>query len=214
MTKLRNSADELGSRDPVMAALVERYGYPVWGRKLRVDGRFEYLARSICYQQLTGKVAAIIWSRTVNLIGGTVSPEAFLGKTVRKLRTAGLSQNKALALQNLAAHVADGRVNLASLGRRRPEQVIEELVQVRGIGRWTAEMFMIGALHHLDVWSTGDLGIRKGYALAHGQQEIPQQKALVPLGDPYRPYRSIASHYFWKLADDAKDSSTEGVSVD
>lgn len=202
MSRLRAATDELATRDRVMAKLIRRFGYPAWGRKPHVSQRFEYLARSICYQQLAGKAAATIWARTVNVVGGTVTPEAILSKTVRRLRTAGLSENKALAIRDLAAHVHDGRVDLSGLGRRSPERILEELIQVRGIGRWTAEMFMLGALHHLDVWATGDLGIRKGYALAYGLQQVPTEKALEPLGEPLRPYRSIASHYCWRILDD------------
>ena len=178
-----------------------RFGYPRWGRKPRADERFLYLARSICYQQLAGKAAAAIWGRTVDAIGGTVTPETLLATPVKRLRGAGLSQNKALAVRDLAAHVAQADVDLQRIGRRTPEAIVEELTQVRGVGRWTAEMFMLGALHHLDVWSTGDLGVRRGYAIATRRSELPSARDLLPLGNRFRPYRSIACHYFWRLAD-------------
>ncbi len=201
MSVLQRAADELGSRDPVLAALIDRFGYPTWGRKPRMAERFETLAEAICYQQLSGKAAATIWSRTVDAIGGHATPAAFLSTPMETLRSAGLSNNKALALLDLSAHVADGRVDLSSAGRRNENTVIDELIQVRGIGLWTAEMFLISALHRMDVWSTRDLGIRKGYAAAYGLADVPTAHDLEPLGDPFRPYRSVASHYFWAIAD-------------
>ena len=198
---LREAADELGRRDPVMARLVDRFGYPTWGPKPKVADRFATLARAICYQQLSGKAAGTIWGRTIDAIGGTVEPEAFLVTPYETLRSAGLSNNKTLALLDLASHVADGRLNLDSAGRRNENAVIDELIQVRGIGLWTAEMFLMSALHRMDVWSTRDLGIRKGYAVAYGLATAPTAEELEPLGDAFRPYRSIASHYFWKIAD-------------
>ena len=204
--KLRAAADELASRTNVMRKLVKQFGYPKWPAKPKADRRFETLAKTICYQQLAGKAAATIWSRTVARIGGTVTPRAFLKFSPDELRQAGLSKNKALSMLDLSVCVLDGRVNLASAGRRMEETVIDELVQVRGIGKWTAEMFLISALHRMDVWSVGDLGIRRGYGLALGWKEMPTAAELGPLGDPFRPYRSVASHYFWRVADTASGS--------
>ncbi len=198
---LKRAADELGSRDPVIARLIEEHGYPTWGPKPKIAQRFETLARAICYQQLSGKAAGTIWARTCAAIGGEVTPDAFLQTPMTALRKAGLSNNKALALLDLAAHVAEGRLDLASAARRDENEVIDELMQVRGIGLWTAEMFLISALHRMDVWSTRDLGIRKGYAAAYGLSAVPSAVELEPLGDPFRPYRSVASHYFWATVD-------------
>ena len=148
--KLRAAATELASRCKVIARLVKTHGYPRWPRKPSVEQRFETLARTICYQQLAGKAAGTIWGRTVELIGGEVTPAAFLRFDVDGLKQAGLSRNKALSMLDLATHVSDGRLDLSSAGRRSESTVIEELVQVRGIGKWTAEMFLISALHRMD----------------------------------------------------------------
>ena len=198
---LRQATDTLVQRDAVIRRLHALFGYPAWGRKPKVDERFAYLARSICHQQLAGKAAATIWGRTVDAVRGEVTPAAFLAVSPRQLRAAGLSQSKSMAVLDLARHVAEDRVDLRAIARRDPESIVEELTQVFGVGRWTAEMFMLGALHHLDVWSTGDLGVRRGFALATRRKQLPDPQAMLPLGDRFRPYRSIACHYFWRLAD-------------
>jgi len=198
---LQRAADELANRDPVVAGLVDLYGYPTWGPKPKVADRFETLARAICYQQLSGKAAATIWGRTLELVGAPLDPRAVLSTSVPQFRSAGLSNNKALALLDLAAHIVDGRVDLGSAARRNENTVIDELVGVRGIGLWTAEMFLISALHRMDVWSTRDLGIRKGYTAAFGLASVPTAEQLEPLGNPFRPFRSVLSHYLWLVAD-------------
>ncbi len=207
--RLRAATDELATRDSTMRSLIERFGPPHWGSKPPVRRRFEHLARSICYQQLAGKAAATIWGRTVTRIGGQVTPRAILDQSASDLRTAGLSQNKALSLRDLAAHVDDGRIDLSVIGRKKDDDVIEQLTQVRGIGEWTAQMFLIFALHRLDVWAAGDLAVRRGYAQAYHCQPIPTAKQFQPLGAPFRPYRSLACHYFWKTVDDDDDAWTD-----
>jgi 3-methyladenine DNA glycosylase/8-oxoguanine DNA glycosylase len=114
------------------------------------------------------------------------------------LRAAGLSANKLASLRDLSAKVLDGTVELARLSRRTDEEVVASLVTVRGIGRWTAEMFLIFELRRLDVWPVDDLGVRQGYALAWAVDPPPLAKELVPLGEPFRPYRSIVARYCWE----------------
>jgi DNA-3-methyladenine glycosylase II len=118
------------------------------------------------------------------------------------LRTVGLSRNKALSLRDLAAKLLDATVVLSprELARQRDEEIITRLTTVRGIGRWTAEMFLLFQLHRLDVWPTGDLGVRRGYGLAW-TIPMPTAKQLEPLGEPFRPYRSVAAWYCWRAAE-------------
>ncbi len=120
---------------------------------------------------------------------------------VEALRGAGLSGNKAASIRDLSEKVLDGTVELDRMNRLSDDEVIAELVTVRGIGRWTAEMFLMFQLGRLDVWPVDDFGVRKGYAALHGMTEHPTAKALVPLGDPYRPHRSVAAWYCWRAAD-------------
>lgn len=192
---------ELAARDPVFAELVERHGPARFRPKPRVADRFEHLARSIAYQQLAGRAAAVIWGRVRGLVDGPFTPDGVLALGEPPLRAAGLSGAKTAALLDLAAHVADGRLDLGVLGRLDDEAVVAQLVQVRGIGRWTAEMFLMFVLHRLDVWPVTDLGVRNGYARAHGLAEAPTPAELAEAGERLRPFRSVAAWYCWRAVD-------------
>jgi 3-methyladenine DNA glycosylase/8-oxoguanine DNA glycosylase len=159
------------------------------------------LARAICYQQLAGRAAATIHGRFVTAVGGEVTPAHVLAAPPDALRGAGLSAAKAAAIKDLAEKVAGGEVALDRIGRLSDEDVIAHLIQVRGIGRWTAEMFLLGTLGRLDVWPVGDYGVRAGFAAAWGLAEIPSPDALTGHGEPFRPYRSIVAWYCWRVAD-------------
>jgi 3-methyladenine DNA glycosylase/8-oxoguanine DNA glycosylase len=192
---------ELAELDPVFAELVEVHGPARFQTPPRVDDRFETLARSIAYQQLAGRAAATIWGRVRDTVPGPFEPEAVLAVGIEPLRAAGLSGAKTAALLDLAAHVDDGRLDLTRLGRLDDEAVVEQLVQVRGIGRWTAEMFLIGGLRRFDVWPVTDLGVRVGHARAHGLPEPLSPADLLVEGERLRPYRSIAAWYCWRVVD-------------
>ncbi len=190
----------LAAQDRVMAGLVSRHG------RCRIAGRtglthFAYLARSIVFQQLAGAAASTIHGRFAALMDGDVSAQAVLGLRTRQLRGAGLSENKARSVQDLAQKVVAGEVQLDRIARQRDESIIDHLVQVRGIGRWTVEMFLMFQLRRLDVWPTLDLGVRKGYQQAYGLTELPKPRELESLGDDFRPYRSVAAWYCWRAAD-------------
>ena len=198
----RLGVDRLGTCDPVMADLIERHGPPPLHPRVPTPLRFDALARSILYQQLAGKAAAAIHARFSAALGGTATAESVLAAPPGLLVSCGLSRAKAAALCDLAEHVVDGRLNLTRIGRLPDERVIEQLVQVRGIGRWTAEMFLLRTLGRLDVWPTGDLGVRAGFALGWKLPDVPSPKELEALGDPFRPYRSLVAWYCWRAADD------------
>jgi 3-methyladenine DNA glycosylase/8-oxoguanine DNA glycosylase len=192
--------DELAALDPVMEALIAEHGPPrqLFSRR-RGRSRFELLAESICYQQLAGKAAEAIWGRVRGLVDGPFTPEAVLALGAGPVRAAGFSNAKVASVLDLSAKVASGAVRLDRIGRLDDEAVIEQLITVRGIGRWTAEMFLMFTLHRLDVWPVGDLGVRAGYGRAYGLATMPTAKELLPLGDRFRPWRSLAAWYCWRV---------------
>ena len=194
------AAAALAERDPVIAALFDRVGPPTLRKPF--DTHFAALVRSIVYQQLAGKAAAAIHGRLVEALDGDVRPETLAALPDEAMRAAGLSANKSASLRDLAAKVLDGTVVLDPPGLRREpdEEVIARLSTVRGIGVWTAQMFLLFQLRRLDVWPTGDLGVRRGYGLAW-KVPMPTPKQLEALGDPFAPYRSVAAWYCWRACE-------------
>jgi len=191
-----SAAEHLAAADPHMAAFIERAGElpdrPGAGDPLTS------LARAIVFQQLAGRAAAAIYRRTLELIGGAMTPAAILARSHDELRSAGLSNNKTLALIDLATKATDGTVPLDELAALSDDEIVERLVTVRGIGRWTAEMFLLFELRRPDVWPVDDLGVRNGYSLIHELPEMIKPKQLQAEGDRYRPFRSTAALYCWQ----------------
>jgi 3-methyladenine DNA glycosylase/8-oxoguanine DNA glycosylase len=196
--RLTDAARELAKKDPVMKRLIAEHGLPDLGGRRTGRSRFEQLAEAICYQQLAGKAAEAIWLRVRTLVDGPFTPEAVLAVGYDAVRSAGFSNAKALSLLDLASKVAAGEVRLDRIGRLSDEAVVAELTPVRGIGPWTAEMFLIFTLKRLDVWPVGDYGVRAGYAVAYDLAAMPSSKELMPLGDKFRPYRTLAAWYCWQ----------------
>jgi 3-methyladenine DNA glycosylase/8-oxoguanine DNA glycosylase len=159
---------------------------------------FASLARAILYQQLAGRAAAAIHARFVQAIGGEVTPQAVLSTSPEALRSAGLSGNKAAAIVDLATKVADGTVPLAKLHELDDEEIISRLSSVRGIGRWTAEMFLLFELRRPDVWPVDDYGVRNGWTLLHSLPAIITPRDLRQEGERFRPFRSVAAWYCWR----------------
>ena len=190
----------LADRDPVIARLLAEAGPPRFSRPN--DSHFGALVRAIVYQQLAGAAASAIHGRLLAKLGGEVSPETLLGLSAEDMRAVGLSANKTSSLRDLAVKVSDGTVELSAraLTRQRDEEVTARLSAVRGIGPWTAHMFLMFQLRRLDVWPTGDFGVRRGYGLAW-RVPMPSARELEPLGDPYRPYRSVAAWYCWRAVE-------------
>jgi 3-methyladenine DNA glycosylase/8-oxoguanine DNA glycosylase len=195
-TTLRAAIDEVASRDPVLAELVARVG-PIGHRPRDSDGPFGALVRAIVFQQLAGRAAQAIFGRLRATVGDTLTPETLNAASDTALRAAGLSANKLASLRDLSAKVLGGTVVLTRTSRRSDDELIASLVTVRGIGRWTAEMYLMFQLRRLDVWPVDDLGIRQGYGLAWKLDPPPTAKQLEPLGDRFRPYRSIVARYCW-----------------
>jgi DNA-3-methyladenine glycosylase II len=194
------AAEILATRDRVLAGLIATAGPIRIGR--RTGSHFAGLVEAIVYQQLAGAAARAIHGRLVAALDDDVRPEALLALSDEALRAAGLSANKARSLRDLAAKVLDGTVILSprGLSRQSDEEVIARLSTVRGIGPWTAQMFLMFRLRRLDVWPTGDFGVRQGYGLAW-KVPMPTARELEPLGDPYRPYRTVVAWYCWRAVE-------------
>jgi DNA-3-methyladenine glycosylase II len=192
-------ARTLADRDPVIAGLVALAGLPRVPRSGETP--FAALVRAIVYQQLAGAAAAAIHRRLLAALDDNPTPEALLTLDAPTLRAVGLSANKAASLQDLAAKALDGTVllNRPGLARQTDDEVIARLSTVRGIGPWSAQMFLIFQMRRLDVWPTADLGVRHGFGLAW-DISTPTARELEPLGEPFRPYRSVLAWYCWRAA--------------
>jgi len=195
----------LAASDPTMAALIERIG-PI-DIETRLQRRKEErpidaygaLLRAIIGQQLSTKAARTIYLRVIDLFGGrTPSPEELLAAEEEELRACGLSGRKTEYVRDLASHVLGGELELDRLQELGDEEVIAEIVAIRGLGQWTAEMFLLFHLERPDVLSGGDLGIRKAIQIEYGLEEMPPPKQVIEIGEPWRPYRSLASLYLWE----------------
>jgi DNA-3-methyladenine glycosylase II len=199
------ATDELAGRDPVIARLVAAAGPCGLGGRRELT-HFGSLCRSITFQQLGGKAASTIFGRFVVAAtgGGTavdLTPEGVLACTEEEMRAAGLSAAKTRSIRALSERAASGELPLDDVHAVGDEELIERLSAVPGIGRWTAEMFLMFQLGRLDVWPVGDLGVRKGYATAWGLPEMPTPKELDACGETFRPYRSVAAWYCWRAVD-------------
>ena len=187
------------AEDPTFGPWVSRVGsirVPV-----AIEDPFGYLARAIIYQQLAGPAARTIHGRVVDALGGDVTPKSVLRMRGPRLRTAGLSANKLASIQDLARKVTSHEVDLSDLETQTDDEVIGRLTLVRGIGPWTAQMYLMFRLHRPDVWPVGDLGVRAGFAKIQGLAGSPDPKELGPLGERYRPWRSAAAFYCWRALD-------------
>lgn len=196
----RAAAQQLADRDPVIARLVAEAGLPSF--PVPKETHFGTLVRAITYQQLAGNAARAIHGRLIAALDGEVEPERLLKLSDEALRAVGLSHAKVASLRDLSAKVLDGTVVLAprQLAHQSDAEIAARLTSVRGIGRWTADMFLMFQLRRLDVWPTLDLGVRNGYALAWNVP-TPTAKELDLVGEAYHPYRSIVAWYCWRAVE-------------
>ena len=196
----RAAVAALRAADPMLRRLIDGCG-PVTLR--RSEGRpFDALLRAIVYQQLSGRAAGAIYARVAALFdGGRPTPQALAALAPERLRAAGLSRAKTLALHDLAAKARRGVVPGPRTARAlSDEEVVERVVQVRGVGRWTAEMLLLH-LGRPDVLPATDLGIRRGFARACGLDGLPEAEEVLAYGERWRPWRSVAALYLWRAAD-------------
>jgi DNA-3-methyladenine glycosylase II len=205
--------EALAATDPTMAALIERIGEIDLETRLerraeeRPGDAYGALLRAIVGQQLSTKAARTIYLRVLEIFGGeTPSPEQLLDASTEDLRGAGLSGRKVEYLRDLASHVLSGELELDRLDELSDERAIEEIVAVRGLGRWTAEMFLLFHLQRPDILSGGDLGIRKAIQIEYGLEEMPSPEEAERLGERWSPHRSLASLYLWESLHNAPDA--------
>ena len=188
----------LRTNDPVLSAIIERVGPygMIYGQP-----NFESLVRSIVYQQLSGKVAKVIYARLSAAVKGAVTPGTILKLRPSRMRSLGLSTAKTAYIRDLARHTRDGKVVFEHLPGLPDDAVIECLTQVKGIGPWTAQMFLMFALRRNDVLPTGDLGIRSAMRKAYSLEGLPTPAEMERLAQSWRPYCSVASWYLWRSLD-------------
>jgi DNA-3-methyladenine glycosylase II len=197
-------------RDPVLAALIKAHGPCGLAAAQRKD-HFSALVRAITFQQLSTKAAATIYGRLMALVPGEApTPEALARLTEDQLRSAGMSRQKGAYLRDLSEKVMSGSLDLDALESMTDEDVIKSLVQVKGIGRWSAEMFLIFRLHRPDVLPVGDLGIVTAIQRAYRWRKRPTPARMMKLGEAWRPYRSVASWYLWRSLDNVPVAQTNG----
>jgi DNA-3-methyladenine glycosylase II len=203
-----NELRALAARDPALGRALRRLpsypGFPAPADRRR--SHYDALARAIVYQQITGKAAQTILRRVTALTPGPrfPSPPEMAALTDDALRGAGLSRGKTAAVRDLAQRVASGALSLQTLGRRADADVIEHLVQVRGIGVWSAQMFLLFRLGRLDVFAPGDLGLREGIRILDGLAERPGERAAEARAACWAPLRSVASWTLWRLVEDER----------
>ena len=195
---MRKAINHLKNSDPVLSAIIERvgayrmeYSEPVFGS----------LAEAILYQQLNGKAAVTIFNRFADLAGRPLTPEGILKLSVEQMRGAGLSKQKLAYLRDLAARTQAGELDFAKLPDLSDDEVIKHLTQVKGIGVWTAHMFLMFALRRPNVLPTGDFGVRMAIKKHYRKRKLPKPEQMEKIAKCWEPYRSVACWYLWKSLD-------------
>ena len=196
----RKARMHLSKADPILARIIAEVG--ALGIQPRRE-RFQALARAIIFQQLAGAAANAIYGRFVALFPGVEfpSPEQVLAKTVPELRAVGLSEKKALYIRDLAEHIRDGKLNFHLFHRMTDEEIIDHLIMVKGIGRWTAEMFLMFNLGRPDVMPADALGVQNAIRRHYKMRQRPNRKRLLKHAERWRPYRTAAAWYLWRSLD-------------
>ena len=192
---MKRALTHLKSCDPVIASIITRVGpYKITYR----EPTFEALARAIVFQQLSGKAARTIYARFEEASGGAITPEAIQNLSVGEMRRAGLSRQKIGYIRDLAEHALSGKVDFTNLDKLSDAEVIAALTDIKGIGEWTAHMFLIFALRRPNVLATGDLGVRTAVQRAYKKRKLPTPKQMEKIGASWHPYRSVACWYLWR----------------
>jgi DNA-3-methyladenine glycosylase II len=195
---MRKALNHLKKCDPVLRAIIEAVGPFRMQYNL---AEFSSLAEAILYQQLNGRAAATIWKRFLGLAGEPLAPEGILKLTDEQMRGVGLSKQKSSYLKDLAAKTASGALNFSKLAELPDDEVIKHLTQVKGVGVWTAHMFLIFSLRRLNVLPTGDYGVQVAVKKHYRKRKLPKPKDMEKIARAWEPYRSVASWYMWRSLD-------------
>jgi len=195
---MRQAVDHLKKSDPVLRAIIERIG------AFRMEygpPEFHSLAEAILYQQLNGKAAVTIFKRFAALAGEPLTPAGILKLTDEQMRSAGLSKQKSSYLRNMAQRAISGELDFSKLHEMSDEDVIKHLTQVKGVGVWTAQMFLMFTLKRPNVLPTGDFGVQMAIKRHYNKRKLPKPAQMEKIAKPWEPYRSIACWYLWKSMD-------------
>jgi DNA-3-methyladenine glycosylase II len=195
---MRKAVNHLKKSDPILRAIIERVGLC---RMEFGPAEFSSLAEAIVYQQLNGKAAVTIFNRFVALAGDPLTPKGILKLTDAQLRSVGLSKQKSAYLKDLSAKTAEGLLDFAKLPELPDEEVMKHLTQVKGIGVWTAHMFLMFSLRRPNVLPTGDYGIQMAMKKHYKKRKLPKPKEMERIARPWEPYRSVACWYLWRSLD-------------
>jgi DNA-3-methyladenine glycosylase II len=199
-THLRNGIEQVKSICPHLKHFVEISDKcNLKPQEPSINSYFESLVRSVIAQQISSVAAATITERVRKLTSNKITPRVISNRTEKELRSVGLSASKIKTIQGLANAHLSKEINLADLTDATNDEAVKMLSSQWGIGRWTAEMFLMFTLGRLDIWPVGDLAVRRGWQIAHGLKEMPNEKQMEPLGNPFSPYRSIAAWYCWRV---------------
>lgn len=192
---MKKALNHLTKSDQIMASIIARVGpYKIVYR----DPTFQALARAIVFQQLSTKAARTIYGRLEEAAGGAMTPEAIQNLSVGEMRRAGLSRQKIGYIRDLAEHALSGKLDFVRLHQMSDEEVIAALTDIKGIGEWTAHMFLIFALRRPNVLATGDLGVRTAVQRAYRKRKLPSPKQMEKIAESWHPYRSVACWYLWR----------------
>ena len=204
--EIQRALKVLSETSETMRALIAEHG-PYRPRRAAHPDAFAALVKAVIYQQLAGKAAHAIHQRFLALMDGSLDPIRLSRMDPERIRSAGLSRAKRDAVLDLATFALRGELEMATLDVLDDDACTQWLCRIRGVGPWTAQMFLLFELGRLDVWPNNDLGVRRGFGHAFMHGETPSAKALAPLGAPFRPFRSIVAWYCWRAADAAKRST-------
>ena len=196
--RMRKAINHLRKSDPVLRTIIERVG------PCRIEygpPEFHSLAEAIIYQQLNGKAAVTIFNRFADLAGKPLTPEGIVKLTDQQMRSVGLSKQKTSYLRDMAERAMNGQLDFSKLHQHSDEEVIEHLTQVKGVGVWTAQMFLMFTLKRPNVLPTGDFGVQMAIKKHYKKRKMPKPALMEKIAKPWEPYRSIACWYLWKSLD-------------
>src|SRR5262249_1421747 len=200
---MRKALNHLRESDPILASIIERVGPPKISYR---EPTFEALARSIVFQQLSTKAARTIYGRLEEAAGGKLTPESIQGLSVAEMRRAGLSKQKIGYIRDLAEHALNGKVDFARLPAMSNAEVIAALTDIKGVGVWTAHMFLIFALRRPNILAVGDLGVRTAIQRHYKKRVLPKPEHIEKLAASWHPYCSFACWYLWRSLEFPRDN--------